>query len=299
MVDVAPVKPSGSGELTKPVNAPIRKSPDITGLLRRLFEPKKRFELPELTAQRKAELLYDHCVSSGIKVGENVHTLYAIGRHYQCADSEELEQPEVINGIPPFFASLSREDKANYCFNKVTEALSAEAKPVTIESLLATRRAVSDDPSSSFAGRFVRRVSRYVTISLAVILFLHALYLFRDNLLGPNALPAGLPQLEWLSWVAFGCIGALVHLLNHALTTTRLNTFQLSEERKVWPRILLGGMFGFVLPWLLSQADVIGQTGVSGAGTIAAFFGGYSVRFSIGLLERVLAAVFPETKPPK
>ena len=31
------------------------------------------------------------------------------------------------------------------------------------------------------------------------------------------------------------------------------------------------------------------------ASAIAAFFGGYSVRFATGLLERLLPAVFPET----
>lgn len=101
--------------------------------------------------------------------------------------------------------------------------------------------------------------------------------------------------MQWVTWVVFGCIGALVHLLNNALTTTRLQTFEISEERKVWPRILLGGMFGFVLPWILTEAGPLDVAEVSAVGSIAAFFGGYSVRFSIGLLERILAALFPET----
>ena len=98
-------------------------------------------------------------------------------------------------------------------------------------------------------------------------------------------------------WVAFGCLGALVHLLNHALTTTRLKTFELSEERKVWPRLLLGGMFGFVVPWLLGEAGLPMDTTKISGGVIAAFFGGYSVRFATGLLDRLLQAVFPDNHP--
>ena len=55
-------------------------------------------------------------------------------------------------------------------------------------------------------------------------------------------------------------------------------------------------MFGFVVPWLLAEAGMpTGKTAVS-VGSIAAFFGGYSVRFATGRLERLLSALFPETK---
>ncbi len=59
----------------------------------------------------------------------------------------------------------------------------------------------------------------------------------------------------------------------------------------------LGGMFGFVVPWILPLAGL--QTGTTGipVGSVAAFFGGYSVRFSTGLIERPMKALFPETKP--
>ena len=86
------------------------------------------------------------------------------------------------------------------------------------------------------------------------------------------------------------------HLLNHALTTTRLQIFEVSEARKIGPRILLGGMFGFVVPWILTTTGLSTDTAFPVA-PVAAFFGGYSVRFSIGLLERLLAALFPEPKP--
>lgn len=104
-------------------------------------------------------------------------------------------------------------------------------------------------------------------------------------------------EIKWITWIAFGGIGALVHLLNHVLTTTRLQIFEVSEERKIWPRLLLGGMFGFILPWLLAEAGPLKNSAIPAIGSVAAFFGGYSVRFSIGLLERLLAALFPETKP--
>ena len=59
----------------------------------------------------------------------------------------------------------------------------------------------------------------------------------------------------------------------------------------------LDGMFGFVVPWILTLAGL--QSGTAGipVGSVAAFFGGYSVRFSTGPLERLMKALFPETKP--
>lgn len=65
----------------------------------------------------------------------------------------------------------------------------------------------------------------------------------------------------------------------------------------IWPRLLLGGLFGFLLPWLLGSVSTeLFATGKPAA-SIAAFFGGYSVRFSTGFIERVMWAVFPDAKP--
>ncbi|MEL6678539.1 MAG: hypothetical protein AAFQ51_07525 [Pseudomonadota bacterium] len=249
-------------------------------------------------AQTKARLLYEYCIASDRKVSETVHTLFIIAEHYASDDPQEFESPEEINGIPRFFTALSFKERSEFCYNQVTEALSIEALPVTVNSLMATRRLDPNDPSSSVAGRFVQRVTRYVSVSLLVLL---AFYLVVSNwtfFAGPSASESQADQtLEWASWIAFGCVGALIHLLNHALTTTRLQTFDVSEERKVWPRILLGGMFGFVVPWMLDAGNMLGRETAPAVGPLVAFFGGYSVRFSIGLLERLLAAILPETKP--
>ena len=236
-----------------------------------------------ITAQEKAKLLYEHCLTSKKKVTELVHNLYIIAEHYsESSRPVDIENPTVINGIPPFFETLSPRQKANYCYDQVTEALSLEAFPVTVESLKATRRKDPNDAWSSHAGRFVRRVALYVTLSLFAMAGLWKVGAF-DSV--------------HAQWVAFGCLGALVHLLNHALTTTRMQTFEISEERKIWPRLLLGGLFGFIVPWLLAQAGLpTGVENISG-GSIAAFFGGYSVRFATGLLERLLAALVPESPP--
>ena len=259
--------------------------------------PRGTAELPgRLTPQDRARLLYEYCISSEKRVGESTHNLFTIAEHYAEEHPEELENPEVINGIPPFFANLTAQEKSVYCYNQVIESLALEAMPVTVESLRATQRTNPSDPTSSYAGRFVQRVTSYVSYSLVAVLLLYLSY---------QGLKFAVPELasslgegrfmQWVTWVVFGCIGALVHLLNNALTTTRLQTFEISEERKVWPRILLGGMFGFVLPWILTEAGPLDVAEVSAVGSIAAFFGGYSVRFSIGLLERILAALFPET----
>ena len=251
--------------------------------------------LSKLTPQSRARLLYEYCVSADKKVSETVHSLYIIAEHYSAEKPGELKRPEIINGIPPFFPSLTAGEKAEYCYNQVTEALSTEARPVTVESLRATKRREPDNPWSSYAGAFVRRVTGYVVISLLIMAGLYfLLYVHLDLFSTTNG---GLSkQGVRLQWVAFGCLGALVHLLNHALTATRLQTFEVSEARKIGPRILLGGMFGFVVPWLLFTAGVPVYEQLP-AGAVAAFFGGYSVRFSIGLLERLMAAILPETKP--
>ncbi|WP_187431862.1 hypothetical protein [Roseobacter fucihabitans] len=245
----------------------------------------------------KARLLHGYCISSGKKVTESVNSLFAIAEHYSGQNPGELDSPEVINGIPIFFKSLSSKDKSEFCYNQVTKELSVEALPVTINSLLATRRTNPNDPTSSVAGRFVRRVTQYVCFTL---LFLFALYIafVSQNFLGfgDQAINHETPIVQWTIWVGFGCVGALVHLLNNALTTTRLQTFDASEERKVGPRLLLGGLFGFVLPWLLSATSTLDLETGSAIGSVAAFFAGYSVRFSIGLLERLLEALLPETK---
>ena len=264
-----------------------------TSLSEKLNE--SEFQRGELTPQIRARLLYEYCVDSDKRVTESVHSLFIIAEHYAAPDPKELKQPEVINGIPPFFASLTSREKSDYCYNLVTETLSAEAMPVTVASLRATRRTDPEDHTSSHAGRFVKRVSIYVVASLAFMLALFIIDHWWWNL--RTAPPANLVEvISGAQWVAFGCIGALVHLLNHALTTTRLKTFEMSEERKIVPRLLLGGMFGFVVPWLFKASGIIEGASLPGE-TVAAFFGGYSVRFSTGLLERLLAAVFPETKP--
>lgn len=249
-------------------------------------------------AQTKAQLLYAYCIGSEKKVGESVHVLFAIAEHYAGKDPTELENPEEINGIPRFFSSLNARDKSEFCYNQVSEALSQEAMPVTVNSLLATRRSDPTDPTSSIAGRFVSRVTRYVCFSLMVLLMMYIVFVNRD-LIGfdGSEIDHNTPLVQWAIWVGFGTVGALVHLLNHALTTTRLKTFDPNEERKVWPRILLGGLFGFVLPWILSASSALNLETGSAVASVAGFFAGYSVRFSIGLLERLLEALLPEAKP--
>ena len=240
-----------------------------------------------LSVQQKARLLYEYCVASDRKVSEAVHNLFIIAEHYSANNPNEIASPVEINGIPPFFGNLTAAEKAAYCYNQVVESLSLEALPVTVESLRATKRTDPSDPWSSYAGNFVRRVTIYVSLSLLVMFGLWYSNVFDTKLgIGKEA-----------QWVALGCLGALIHLLNHALTTTRLQTFELSETRKIWPRLMLGGMFGFVVPWIVTMAGVDTNAESIPAGPIAAFFGGYSVRFSTGLLERLLSALFPETKP--
>ncbi len=241
----------------------------------------------KLTPELKARLLYEYCLASDKKVSESVHNLFIIAEHYAAESPSELVNPEVINGIPTFFAALTAREKAEYCYNQVIELLSLEALPVTVESLRATKRTDPKDPWSSYAGGFVRRVTIYVSLSLLVMFGLWYSKVFSTA--------AGIGMES--QWVAFGCLGALIHLLNHALTTTRLQTFELSETRKIWPRLMLGGMFGFVVPWILSLAGPLTEPTAIPVGSVAAFFSGYSVRFSTGLLERLLGALFPETKP--
>jgi hypothetical protein len=53
-------------------------------------------------------------------------------------------------------------------------------------------------------------------------------------------------------------------------------------------------MLGFVVPWVLKEST---PTLSTGAGNVAGFFGGYSVRFATGFLERILWALFPDAKP--
>ena len=128
--------------------------------------------------------------------------------------------------------------------------------PVTVESLRATKRASPDDSWSSYAGRFVWRVTMYVIISLFVMLGLYILvyeYLEVFATQSGGISTAGIR----IQWIAFGCIGALAHLLNYALTATRLQTFEVSEARKIGPRILLGGLFGFIVPWMTSSGEQV------------------------------------------
>ena len=246
--------------------------------------------LSRLTPQLRAQLLYEYCIASEKKVSETVHNLYIIAEHYSADNPNDLEKPEAINLIPTFFATLTATEKADYCYNQVTEALSIESMPVTVESLRATKRRAPDDPWSSYAGQFVWDVTLYVVLSLAAMGIAYVVYFqFLKSLEFIDG-----SQARAIEWIAFGCIGALIHLLNHALTTTRLQTFEVSEARKIWPRLLLGGMFGYVLPWMLGEATDIDVKTASGP--IAAFFGGYSVRFSVGLVERIMEAVLPETK---
>lgn len=257
------------------------------------------------SARTKAYLLYDHCTSIGANVQESTHNLFIVGEHFSRPKPTEIKQPELINGIPIFFSALSKAEKSEYCYRQVIEQLSKEAWPVTVNSLLATRRKIPSKADSSAAGKFVERVTWLVAVSLVIIGVLYVLYLYGDKIVPEWAQIENAQQVvQNASWVAFGCVGALVHLLNHALTTTRLKTFDRSEERKMYPRLLLGGMFGFLVPWLIDGAftngaltDADGQNLV--VGTIAAFFGGYSVRFSTGLVERILSAVMPETQRPR
>lgn len=251
--------------------------------------------LRPLDPQFRAQLLYEYCITSEKKVSETIHSLYIIAEHYAAEDPDKIENPEVINGIPSFFETLTPEQKAEYCYDQVTAALSLEALPVTAESLRATKRTDPDDPWSSYAGRFVRRVTVFVILSLFVMAGLYVLVYEYIGLEIPKEKDA-IAMASAVQWIAFGCIGALVHLLNNALTATRLQTFELSEQRKIGPRLLLGGMFGFIAPWLFLEAGQLIETPLSG-GSVVAFFGGYSVRFSMALIDRVMAAIVPETKP--
>ena len=253
----------------------------------------------ELTVRRKATLLYEYCLTSDKKVSEAVHSLFIIAEHYSGDNPDDIAQPAQINGIPPLFKDLAPDKKAEYCYRQVIDVLSLEALPVTVESLNATKRADPKNPWSSDAGRFVRLVTISVGLSLIVMFGLWSW-----------DVSAKLGLATEPKWVAFGCLGALIHLLNHALTTTRLQTFELSETRKIWPRLMLGGMFGFIAPWILIQTGTIGtslttelppllessDTFKDSPASIAAFFAGYSVRFSTGLLERLMKALIPETK---
>jgi len=251
-------------------------------------------------ARVKAHLLYDHCVTIGANVPESIHNLYIIGEHYSRAKPGPITNPEIINGIPSFFSALTDAEKAEYCYRQVIEQLSKEAWPVTVNSLIATRRRDPLDPRSSSAGEFVGRVTQLVGWSLVAIFALFFLSLYRESILPQSVLaPINDTHLNQISWIAFGCVGALVHLLNHALTATRMKTFDRSEERKMGPRLLLGGMFGFIIPWILQEAASADLTTTPALGSIVAFFGGYSVRFATGLLERILAALMPESGPSK
>ena len=180
-----------------------------------------RFESPamdKLGTQERAELLYGYCVTSDKKVSETVHNLFIIAKHYSVEHPDDLPSPTEINGIPRFFENLTAPEKAEYCYNQVIEGLSHKAQPVTVESLRATTRKVPDDPWSSYAGRFVRRVTIYVALGAAV---LAALWYFEV-----------LSAHEEVQWIALGCLGSLLHLLNHALTTTRQQTFEPAGEQE-------------------------------------------------------------------
>ena len=120
--------------------------------------------LGKLTPQLRARLLYEYSLASEKKVSESVHNLFIIAEHYSAENSNELDQPEVINGIPAIFKALTPKQKADYCYNQVTDALSLEAMPVTAESLRATKRMTPNNPWSSYAGAFVRRVTWYVIL---------------------------------------------------------------------------------------------------------------------------------------
>lgn len=114
------------------------------------------FEPPKLTTEGKARLLYEYCVTSEKKVTETIHNLLIIADHYSGEKAHELDNPVEINGIPSFFKNLTSAEKSTYCYNQVIEGLSLEALPVTVESLLATKRWDPKNPWSSYAGRFVR-----------------------------------------------------------------------------------------------------------------------------------------------
>lgn len=289
-----------------------------------------------LTPEMRARFLYEHCIVAEKKISETVHSLFIIAEHYSKPNAKEIDNLSSVSKIPMYFSSLSPEGKAELCYNLVADELSFEALPVTVESLRATKRADLGDPWSSYAGRFVKLVISYVVRTLVIFFVVYVAVLalatyILDDFFQKN------PELtivheRYLLWVSFGCLGALLHLLNHALTTTREQTFEASEERKIQPRILLGGMLGFIIPWICillgwftdSSVNVTNATDVAGSiplqdlmsaqtntvseerptswakatsiGAVIAFFGGYSVRFSIGFIERALSAVFPETK---
>ena len=84
-----------------------------------------------MTAKDRARLLYEYCIGSEKKVTESVHNLFIIAEHYSLENPRELDNPTVINGIPAFFDSLTPDEKAIYCYNLVSEALSLQAMPVT------------------------------------------------------------------------------------------------------------------------------------------------------------------------
>ena len=66
---------------------------------------------------------------------------------------------------------------------------------------------------------------------------------------------------------------------------------------------LSAGAAGSLLPWLVKAVgdpsnplEPNDPTVPEEVWSIAAFFGGYSVRFATGLIERLMAAVFPDNK---
>lgn len=255
--------------------------------------------LRKLTPQASAKLLYEYCIGSGKKVSESVHSLYIIADHYAKDLPDEpnlIEDFQAVDRIPAFFKALTSREKADFCYNRVVSVLSSEAYPVTVESLRATKRRHEDDPWSSYAGAFVQRVTRTafgVLFGVALAYFLA--YLAHVNWLwfsdGKLLLIA-----EYFHWFVLGFIGALLHLLNHALTTTREQTFEISEERKIKPRILLGGMLGVTLPWVFRETELVTDPSLA-VSSVVALLSGYSVRFSVAFIERLLAALFPESTP--
>ena len=122
------------------------------GLFSRQSRESNRWLDRELTPRLRAQLLYDYCVASEKKVSETVHNLFIIAEHYEDEHAGQIDDPEKINGIPRFFGALTPAQKSHFCYNKVTEELSLEALPVTVESLRATKREFPSKPASSYAG---------------------------------------------------------------------------------------------------------------------------------------------------
>jgi hypothetical protein len=264
----------------------------------------------------QADLLFEYGKTAGKTITTEIRNVYALGQHLSNVIESKGESPfspaemKEIDGIPTFFTGLSTEDKAIYCFDYVANSLSAQFKPVSFESLFATKRKIVNDPWSSYAARFTLRMYWYALVIITHFAFFHYCLTIETGALEDinEFLLAALKYINDLkveiSAILFGCVGALAHLLNHVITANKERTYELHESRLILSRIILGGIVGaFVSLSLRGFIPGVGDEGeVNGTEVVPqktlgtngiAFLAGYSVKYSIGLIERTIRALFP------